>query len=462
MIKMKYMAILLLVVFLTSSCQKYLDIKRTNSESPISNANDLQLLLDNTILNQGYPSDMNLSSDDFYVSDNAYTASNVSSEDRAFYIWSGSAIRGAPEAQWQTTFKTIYTSNVVLEYAKKFLEQDNGDKSLLNRCRGTALFIRAYAHWWIAQLYAKPFSSTATQDLGIPLRLTSDINSVSSRGTVQTTYDSIIQDLLESVDLLPLNVAIASRPSKASGYAMLARVYLSMENYSEALVYATRCLEINNSLIDFNTLDKNSIAPFVQYNKEILFNSVTISTPLLEPGTTVPVAMVDPALASSYNINDLRGILYIKPNSAPYSNTYRFSGNYTGSTSSNLFNGLAVDEVYLIKAEAEARTGNSSSAMLTLNTLLRTRWRSGTFMDFTAINNDDALFKILTERRKELLFRGVRWTDLRRLNQDTRFTRNLSRTVQGTTYTLPTNDLRYVLLIPSSVINNSGISQNLR
>ena len=73
-----------------------------------------------------------------------------------------------------------------------------------------------------------------------------------------------------------------------------------------------------------------------------------------------------------------------------------------------------------------------------------------------------ALAKVLTERRKELLMRGLRWTDLRRLNRDSRFAVTLSRTVQGQEYLLPPGDPRYTLLIPNEVIVNSGIAQNSR
>jgi len=60
------------------------------------------------------------------------------------------------------------------------------------------------------------------------------------------------------------------------------------------------------------------------------------------------------------------------------------------------------------------------------------------------------------------MMRGQRWTDLKRLNKDSRFAVTLSRTVQGTTYTLPPNDPRYALLIPSEVILNSSMPQNAR
>ena len=94
------------------------------------------------------------------------------------------------------------------------------------------------------------------------------------------------------------------------------------------------------------------------------------------------------------------------------------------------------------------------------NTLFSNRFRTGTYVNATAISVDDALNKIIPERRKELLFRDLRWTDLRRLNKDSRFAVTLSRSLNSTIYTLPPNDIRYTLPIPDYVIALNGIQQN--
>jgi len=100
--------------------------------------------------------------------------------------------------------------------------------------------------------------------------------------------------------------------------------------------------------------------------------------------------------------------------------------------------------------------------MSDLNTLLRKRWKTGTYTDMTATDANDALAKVLTERRKELLFRSLRWTDLRRLNKESRFAVTLKRTLNGQDYTLAPNDLRDGLLIPQEVLNREPMPQNPR
>ena len=74
---------------------------------------------------------------------------------------------------------------------------------------------------------------------------------------------------------------------------------------------------------------------------------------------------------------------------------------------------------------------------------------------------DEEKRRRLKERRKELLFRGLRWSDLKRYNRDGAGI-SLERTVNGTTYTLPPNDLRYAIAIPEDIIKMTGMPQNPR
>ncbi|GAA4321292.1 RagB/SusD family nutrient uptake outer membrane protein [Mucilaginibacter gynuensis] len=452
-------------ILLASACQKFVDIKKSGSQSFIETTNDCQLILDNyDLFNVNYPLDGEISANDYYMDDNRYNADVIQAEDRALYIWQATAIR-ASATPWVSSYNKIYHSNLVLEALDKL--QASEQPAVVNNLRGSALFLRAYALWPLAQIYIKPYSAANLQEPGLPIHTRSDINDIPGRGTVKETYDAIIKDLTEAAVLLNATSSIASRPNKAAAYAMLARVYLSMDDYTNALANADAALKLKSDLIDFNTLNLGSYNPFPRFNKEVIFHSViNQQNSVLEVGYgDEDKALIVPAIINAYAGDDLRKQLYVKENlDVPEpSGTYRFIGNYEGAVgSATLFNGLATDELYLIRAECYARANQTANAVADMNKLLVTRWADGNYPGFSAANADEALTKILLERRKELLMRGLRWTDLRRLNRDSRFAETLTRTVNGTAYTLPPNDPRYTLLIPQEVITNSKLPQNIR
>jgi hypothetical protein len=465
--KIKQLPILaFLFTALNFSCKKLLDVKQSNKQILLTTAADCQLLLDDyAVMNENYPSDGELSAGDFYLNATGYASTAV--ETQTLYTWVPTALRSSANPQWVDPYNVVYNANLVLECVAKI--HDDTSQATLDYVKGSALFFRSFAFWNEAQLYAQPYdSSTAAQDPGIPLRLSSDINTKTTRSTVQQTYDQIIGDLKQSAALMANTSSVASRPSKAAAYAMLARVYLANGDYPDALNAAGAALQINSQLIDYNTLNPSSSTIFSpRFNKEDIFHSVMTPEPAMQPGASFALmARIDSALAASYVPNDLRGIVFISSNG---DGTFRFVGNYEPTYYyADFFDGLAVDELYLIHAECYARAGNASAAMTDLNTLLRTRWRTNTYTDMTYSSADDALAKILVERRKELLMRGLRWSDLRRLNKDPRFKIDLTRTIKDAngniqvSATLPAGDPRYTLLIPQEVINNSGIPQNAR
>ena len=458
--KLKYILALLFCMVLFS-CKKFVDIKKSSLLSQIETANDCQLIMDNyTLFNANYPSDGETSAADYYIDNFTYTDGNTSIEDKSIYNWEPQAIRAGGQ-QWVKSYNKIYNTNLVLEALAKLEGKEN--PAVLTHLKGTALFLRAYALWNLAQLYAKPYGVTAAQDAGLPIRLISDVNETPGRGTVKDTYDRIIQDLKDAAAMMNVTADIPSRPIKIAALAMLARVYLSMEDYTNASANASAALELKSDLLDFNTFDEENPFPFTRYNKEVIFHSILESSALLAAGSAESnFAKIDNNLVASYANNDLRKTFFYKANSGQNEGSFRFTGNYEPSSSSTLFNGLAVDELYLIRAECFARANNAAGATADLNTLLRTRYVTGTYVDLPVSTADAALSTVLTERRKELVMRGQRWTDLRRLNKDSRFAVTISRSGGGVVRTLPANDIRYTLLIPQEVITYSTIGQNPR
>jgi len=451
---MKKIFYAIFMAIILCSCKKYLDIKSDKTLVVPLTLQDAQALLDAYgRLNNSYPSSGSISDDDFYVSDVFFNTMTTANQN--IYAWNKNALI---DNDWSLMYTNVLYANEALETIEK-ITPDGSNIADWKRLKGTALFFRSYALYHAAQYFSEPYNkSIAATKPGIPLRLQSDVNIPDVRSSMQETYDQIITDLLSASTLLPVSVAPVSRPSRAAAFGALARIYLAIGEYELSGKYADSCLQLNSSLLNYNSLDVNAAAPFIRFNTEVIFpGTIQVSSVL-----GVSNWRADTILYQSYNANDLRKKLFFKTNGSGTALFFGFKGSYDGTTTGSIFNGLTVDEMYLTRAECFARQGNIIAAMNDLNTLLVTRWKTGTYIPYTSVTADDALTKILSERRKELVARAIRWFDLRRLNQDNRFAKTLTRLIGGVIYQLVPNDTRYTFYIPSSVISFTGMQQNTR
>jgi tetratricopeptide (TPR) repeat protein len=452
-IGIKYLAYILSVLgLLNSGCKKdWLDEKSDRSLTVPSSLSDFQGLLDNVSnMSQQYPILGDIAADGFYVTDAVYQTATKNDGTDA-YIWHKTVPHDGKTGGWNTAYNKVLVDNIVLDGLEKIkpgpLEQEQW-----NDIKGQALFNRARIFFELAQIYTVPYNAaTAEQDLGIVLRVSEDITIPSKRSTIKQTYDQILKDLKEARTLLPVRPKILTRASASATNALLARIYLSMADYENALLAADNCLKQYNQLLDYN--DVLPTASFIGlYNKEVLLHNNFLPTIY-----SLTSNLIDQSLFDLYLPNDLRRSRFYTINT---NSTITFKGNYENVTF-NLFCGLATDEVYLTRAECFSRTGKINEALKDLNDLLSKRWdKNVSYPAYTSNNAEDVLRKILLERKKELILRGVRWMDLRRLNKDPRFAVTLKRTVLGIEYTLEPNSERYALPIPDDIVTQTGIRQN--
>jgi starch-binding outer membrane protein, SusD/RagB family len=442
-----------LMLFMLLSCRKeWLETKPDKSLVVPTTLEDLQGLLDNTsyVFNQGVPALGQISCDDYYVSFENWQ-SLYSNIERNAYTWATDLYEGNAVTDWMMPYQQIFYANYVLENIGNIIPGAT-TMAAWNNVKGTALFCRGFAFYNLATIFAKPYAAaTATTDLGIPLRLTADINATSVRASVETTYQQIIEDMQAAAALLPAEPLFKTRPSKPAAYAVLARAYIDRKDYTNALLYADSALQLQHTLIDYNSIDITAAYPFPYFNTEVIYHTVFNYPQIIADYT----CYVDSGLFRSYAPNDLRRYVLIDTSSG----LPRFKGGYDGYT---VFAGLATDELYLLRAEANARLGNTAAALDNLNTLLVKRYKAGTYTELGSMDETALLPFIISERRKELLFRGLRWNDLRRLNKDPRFAITLTRDLNGTVHTLPPQDQKYVMPIPQQEIETSGIEQNPR
>ncbi len=121
--------------------------------------------------------------------------------------------------------------------------------------------------------------------------------------------------------------------------------------------------------------------------------------------------------------------------------------------------GFSTVENMLIAAECEARVGSKDNAMSYVNKLRDNRIKNNVAL--TATDKDEALRIVLDERRREFAFTGFhRLIDLKRLNYEDKFQKNITHTADGETFTLAPNDNRYIFPINQMILNyNPGMPQ---
>ena len=457
---MKYYYIAIMLLFMTG-CRKndFLDAKPNPSVVVPSTLSDYEALLNNDATMNGetygiVPVLGETGADNYFLPDDVYSAV-LKPLYRKSYTWEKDVFQDEQVSDWNLPYQSIYIANVVLDGLQE-LHPDADETIRYNETIGCALFFRAHAFYQLSQVFAKPYDkATAANDPGLPLRLTSSLTENLKRSSLEATYQQIITDTKTAIGLMPARPVYATQPGKAAGYGLLARLYLSMQDYTQALAYADSCLHLHHDLMDYNDLDTTGNYPFTILNSEVIFQCEMIRGTDVVP-VNANYCYVDTALFDMYQSNDLRKVVFFNPKSG----YHYFKGSYSGYY--GMFSGIATDEIYLMRAECYARTGRQKQALEDINTLLEKRYIAGNFVPYTIANTPGVLQLVLDERRKELCFRGLRWTDLRRLNlKDGHIV--LYRRAGNALYTLPPNDSRYVYPVPSPVISlNPVIEQNKR
>lgn len=434
------------MILLLVNCNRFLDEKSDSNLATAETLADNQALLDDYATLASHSTSGEIAAEDVFVTDADFNTMYDEAMKR-LYTWEPSYVSLPTGSDWENCFRRIKIYNTVL-FNLGHYEIGNSDN-----VEGQALLLRGAAYLEAAQIWCLAYDkNTAEAKLGLPLRLDPDMNIPSVRSTLQETYSQILVDLHRAAILLPVNQLAVSRPSKITALAYLSRVYLYMGDYTNALKHGKEALSYHDGLMNFNTLNPASAYPIKNKNVEVLLPTLMSYSPFL--ATTK--AKINNDLYQSYDANDLRKTIFFKPLAT---GEILFKGNYSGSTTRMTC--IATNEVYLNVAEAQAYLDDKTSAMHTLNDLLRTRWKSGTFIELSASNAAQALQIIRAERRKELLFRGLRWADLKRYNREGANI-SLSKTISGQLFTLPPNDLRYAIAIPEDIIKMTGMPQNPR
>ncbi len=424
-------------------------------------------------------------------------------------IWDIPNVENSGDRGWAEGWGKIFKANMVLTN----LDKVSGTEAKKAELKSEAHFIRAYEMYMLANIFCLPYTNTnkANKDeMGLPLKQSTSFDESVERATLEATYQFIEADIEEALkNTTPLirqtdGVLRAWRGNKTGIKAFAARYYLYQGDYTKALNYANLALGEYSTLVDYNLNSKTGGMTW-GLSKNYTINqgtpqqqTVTLKYPYGHDNQSDPtdrmawkehlymrfmyngswwfipsrelLALYDQTYDRRYEYNYVQGYSYdrgvIKP-------AYSHPG-YIRFFKDNLPSGPTVAEMYLIKAECHARLNQLPEAQTAVNTLRAKRINNtapANVINLTFSSKQDAITKILQERRRELAF-VQRWNDVRRLNNnddpgdDVVMTKSFygysSSAILSNeglkTYTLPKDSRRFATPIPyTDIVAGQGV-----
>ena len=450
-IKIKFLPVILMVLLLTG-CSDYLDVEPKGVVSP-TNVKQLGQLLVGNFRYRFSARSTTMMNDDFTASQDVY--SNFLKLHKNGYRWLPVYEAGDTDLDWRDIYETVYTANYVLDLIDD-ADLDGEQESTRNKVKAEALTIRGYAYLQLVNIYGAHYSNNAASDMAVPVLLTPDIEAQYPRSSVEDIYAQIESDLLTAVDLYPNNYVsdVRSEGTKPATMGLLSRMYLYKGQWDKALNYGTLALSSYNTLYDYNNYTKLN-ANLVKFpsstdNEEAVF--YRSGTQSYTRGTNVMTLTSN--LKNLFESNDLRFSFFTVLDNGYY--------KYAPVNGNNLFpiNGIQTPELYLIKAECNARLGNTDAAMNDLAILRANRFDRNAFEDdvdfedairLSPSNKEQAIKFVTEERQRELMFTGLRWFDMKRLVVLGEFIPNITRTASGQSYTLQIGTDQWVVDISPDI-----------
>lgn len=344
------------------------------------------------------------------------------------------------EYPFRLYYRTIGNANAIITN----IDAATGTDADRNRVKGEALTMRAWAYSNLIQIYAKRYDKGAipNSQLGVSMPL-SPLDTKLPRSTVEEVYTQIDKDLAAAIAAFGTASAPASGPqfkshlNIKSAYAIRARVALTKQDYVNAAAYANQVITLGGQSLmsnaqyqaGFNDLSNPEWiwGAYVQDDQGDTFGSYFGQ--ISYDGNTSYIRglpkRINSALYNMIAATDVRKKMW-EP--APTATNFPLP-NATFARSPYMSRKFAIRtlptigdvpyirlaEVYLILAEANANIpANQTAARTALFTLAKNRDPNYVL----STNSGQALIdEILIQRRVELWGEGMRFFDLKRLNQ---------------------------------------------
>ncbi len=331
---------------------------------------------------------------------------------------------------WYISYKIINDANTVIEAVEANQTDDPTRKQLLGEC----YFLRAFCHFNLVRLFARPYSLDKSAP-GIILRTSTSDPAQKARSTVEEVYTQIVADAQKAADLMGQSRGV-EYASQEAAWALLSRVYLYMEDNQNAADYATKVITSGKFSLAIKTAFPTMFANAMQSSETIFCIAFSAKEDYGKFGSIASMIYSDgnSGWGEEYASPSIRGLMsahpqdvrwnYIVPlvdadsniqtkNGIPIYYIAKFSFQDGSPTlSSPIMFRLA--EMYLNRAEANAKMGNTKAALDDVDEIRKNRGLEGSLYNGSLPAGSTALQVVLNERRIELAFEGQRMYDVYR------------------------------------------------
>lgn len=329
---------------------------------------------------------------------------------------------------WYVSYKIINGVNTVIDAVEKNPSQDVKTQQLLGEC----YFLRAFCHFNLVRLFGKPYSVDAASP-GVILRTSLNDEAKKARSSVAEVYAAVIADAEKAASLMTQSRGV-QYASKEAAWALLSRVNLYKEDNQKAIDYANLVINSGKFSLTTKTTYPALFANAVGGSETILCEAFTIVDDYGKFGSIASMIYSDgnSGWGEEYVSSSLRSLMdkhpedvrwsYIVPSKDDAGNVQKKNGievyyitkfsfqDGRPNLSSPILFRLA--EMYLNRAEAEAKTGNTAAALDDVDMIRKNRGLEAALYNQTVPGSTTALNLVLDERRMEMSFEGHRAYDV--------------------------------------------------
>ncbi len=484
---LKYISILFTILLLAGACSKsFLDKKPTTSNdlsTSITTEADLGVAANGMYAalraTDVYGRSLPLKGD--LMADNAFVATANSGRYLTLNNFSFNNADSYAGGLWSGAY-------VAIKYANTIISNKLATSTTVNQYLGEAYAVRALMHFELVRNFAHPYT-TSPNDPGIPLVTKLDISSfdpfiLPTRNTVKEVYTQVIADLEKAYSLMTTYKGTAYF-SKYAARALEARVYQHMGDWENAKTTALDVISNSGWVMlapsayvsPSGTVAAGTYSPggywanpAVQASSknETLFEVASDITNnnqfdqlggiYLTTGGYYGDILGVAELYNLYSATDVRKGLMATGTRSGQTGTAYFSYKYPNASNTvdkDDIKVLRLSDIFLIAAEAYYSTGDNTNALIYLNRVAKQR--DASYAGYTS-TGAQVLEDILTERRKELAYEGVRLWDLIRLKRSWTKVKNQNPL---TIVTVTPDNIALIYPIPVAEMNaNKNIQQN--